>query len=123
MTSSTKADSKPRVGTERLVKVTAGASDKIFELISREGNGEYLRIRITGGGCNGLSYKMKFVSEPKESDILVVSSGIEVLIDSKTALYLRGTTLDYSNKMVAGGFKFSNPNAKASCSCGESFNL
>ena len=66
---------------------------------------------------------MKFVSEPKESDILVVSSGIEVLIDSKTALYLRGTTLDYSNKMVAGGFKFSNPNAKASCSCGESFNL
>ena len=123
MTSSTKADSKPRVGTESLVKVTAGASDKIFELISREGNGEYLRIRITGGGCNGLSYKMKFVSEPKESDILVVSSGIEVLIDSKTALYLRGTTLDYSNKMVAGGFKFSNPNAKASCSCGESFNL
>ena len=123
MTSSTKADSKPRVGTERLVKVTAGASDKIFELISREGNGEYLRIRITGGGCNGLSYKMKFVSEPKESDILVVSSGIEVLIDSKTALYLRGTTLDYSNKMVAGGFKFSNLNAKASCSCGESFNL
>lgn len=123
MTSSTKVDSKPRVGTERLVKVTAGASDKIFELISREGNGEYLRIRITGGGCNGLSYKMKFVSEPKESDILVVSSGIEVLIDSKTALYLRGTTLDYSNKMVAGGFKFSNPNAKASCSCGESFNL
>lgn len=123
MTSSTKADSQPRVGTERLVKVTAGASDKIFELISREGNGEYLRIRITGGGCNGLSYKMKFVSEPKESDILVVSSGIEVLIDSKTALYLRGTTLDYSNKMVAGGFKFSNPNAKASCSCGESFNL
>ena len=62
MTSSTKADSQPRVGTERLVKVTAGASDKIFELISREGNGEYLRIRITGGGCNGLSYKMKFVS-------------------------------------------------------------
>ena len=123
MTSSTKADSQPRVGTERLVKVTARASDKIFELISREGNGEYLRIRITGGGCNGLSYKMKFVSEPKESDILVVSSGIEVLIDSKTALYLRGTTLDYSNKMVAGGFKFSNPNAKASCSCGESFNL
>ena len=123
MTSSTKADSQPRVGTERLVKVTAGASDKIFELISREGNGEYLRIRITGGGCNGLSYKMKFVSEPKESDILVVSSGIEVLIDSKTALYLRGTTLDYSNKMVAGGFKFSNPNAKASCSCAESFNL
>jgi len=54
---------------------------------------------------------------------LVDSEGIQVLVDSKTTLYLRGTTLDYSNKLVAGGFKFSNPNAKASCSCGESFNL
>jgi len=46
-----------------------------------------------------------------------------LLVDSKTALYLRGTTLEFSDNLVAGGFKFSNPNAKASCSCGESFNL
>ena len=66
---------------------------------------------------------MKFVNDSKENDILVESSGKSVLVDSKTALYLRGTTLDYSNKLVGGGFKFINPNAKASCSCGESFNL
>ena len=66
---------------------------------------------------------MKFVEDGKEGDILVSSAGVQVLVDSKTALYLRGTTLDYSDKLVAGGFKFSNPNAKASCSCGESFNL
>jgi iron-sulfur cluster assembly protein len=46
-----------------------------------------------------------------------------VVVDPKTALYLKGTVLDYSNKMVGGGFKFSNPNAKASCSCGESFSV
>jgi iron-sulfur cluster assembly protein len=66
---------------------------------------------------------MKFVREPKEGDIYVLSEGVRVLVDSKTALYLRGTLLEYSDKLVAGGFKFSNPNAKASCSCGESFNL
>jgi iron-sulfur cluster assembly protein len=66
---------------------------------------------------------MKFISEPKEGDIYVLSERVKVLVDSKTALYLRGTLLEYSDKMVAGGFKFSNPNAKASCSCGESFNL
>jgi len=82
-----------------------------------------LRVAITGGGCNGLSYKMRFVAEPKAGDILVRSEGIEVLVDPKSALYLRGTHLDYSDKMIGGGFKFSNPNAKASCSCGESFSL
>jgi iron-sulfur cluster assembly protein len=112
-----------REGNEKLVKVSASASVKIFQLIEREGKGEFLRIRITGGGCNGLSYKMKFVMEPKEGDIYVLSESVKVLVDSKTALYLRGTLLEYSDKLVAGGFKFSNPNAKASCSCGESFNL
>ena len=82
-----------------------------------------MRVRITGGGCNGLSYKMKFVAEAKEGDIFVSSQRVKILVDSKTALYLRGTLLEYSDKLVAGGFKFLNPNAKASCSCGESFNL
>ena len=112
-----------REGNEKLVKVSTSASVKIFQLIEREGKGEFLRVRITGGGCNGLSYKMKFVMEPKEGDIYVLSESVKVLVDSKTALYLRGTLLEYSDKLVAGGFKFSNPNAKASCSCGESFNL
>jgi iron-sulfur cluster assembly protein len=112
-----------REGNEKLVQVSPSAAVKIFQLIEREGKGEFLRVRITGGGCNGLSYKMKFVREPKEGDIYVLSEGVRVLIDSKTALYLRGTLLEYSDKLVAGGFKFSNPNAKASCSCGESFNL
>ena len=112
-----------RIGNEKLVRVTKDASVKINELKVREANGEFLRIRITGGGCNGLSYHMKFVEQGKKGDILVNSEGTQVLVDSKTTLYLRGTTLDYSNKLVAGGFKFSNPNAKASCSCGESFNL
>ena len=108
---------------EKLVRLTPRASEKVANLIEREKTGIYLRIRITGGGCNGLSYKMKFVDEWKPNDLFVASEGARVLVDSKTALYLRGTTLDYSDQLVAGGFKFSNPNAKASCSCGESFNL
>ena len=112
-----------REGNEKLVKVSPSAAIKIFQLIEREKKGDFLRIRITGGGCNGLSYKMKFVLEPKEGDIFVLSEGVKILIDSKTALYLRGTLLEHSDKLVAGGFKFANPNAKASCSCGESFNL
>jgi iron-sulfur cluster assembly protein len=112
-----------REGNENLIHVTEAAGAKIGKLIQREGQGCYLRIAISGGGCNGLSYKMKFVPAPKRGDILVRTGGASVVVDSKSALYLKGTHLDYSAAMVAGGFKFSNPNAKASCSCGESFSV
>ena len=112
-----------REGNENLVRLTPAAGGKVAALVAREQAGEFLRIAITGGGCNGLSYKLKFAPEPRRGDILVRSAGVPVVVDAKTALYLKGTVLDYSDKMVAGGFKFSNPNAKASCSCGESFNV
>lgn len=112
-----------REGNENLIHLTAPAGEKVNALIARENQGEFLRVAITGGGCNGLSYKMKFVPAPKRGDILVRTAGVRVVVDSKSALYLKGTHLDYSAAMVSGGFKFSNPNAKASCSCGESFSV
>jgi len=113
----------PREGSENLVRLTESAGAKVRALIAREQQGEFLRVAITGGGCNGLSYKLKFTPEPKKGDILVRSAGANVLVDPRTALYLKGTVLDYSNQLIAGGFKFTNPNAKASCSCGESFSV
>jgi iron-sulfur cluster assembly accessory protein len=112
-----------REGGESLVRLTESAGSKVRALVARENQGEYLRIAITGGGCNGLSYKLKFAPEPKRGDILVRSSGVAVVVDPRTALYLKGTQLDYSTQLIAGGFKFTNPNAKASCSCGESFSV
>jgi iron-sulfur cluster assembly protein len=113
----------PREGGESLVRLTGPAGEKVRALFAREGQGEFLRIAITGGGCNGLSYKLRFAQEPRRGDILVRSSGVPVLVDGRTALYLKGTVLDYSTQLIAGGFKFTNPNAKASCSCGESFSV
>ena len=115
--------SGPRVADERLIRLTAPAGVKVRALAIREAQGNFLRVAISGGGCNGLSYKLRFTGEAKPADILVRTEGVEVIVDPKSALYLRGTHLDYSDKMIGGGFKFSNPNAKASCSCGESFSL
>jgi len=112
-----------REGNENLVRLTEPAGAKVAALIARDRQGEFLRIAISGGGCNGLSYKLRFVAAPKRGDILVRSSGAAVLVDPKTALYLKGTQVDYSDKLIGGGFKFANPNAKASCSCGDSFSV
>ncbi len=112
-----------REGNEKLVQLTGAAGAKVRILVGRECQGEYLRVAISGGGCNGLSYKLRFAPEPRRGDILVRTAGVPVLVDAKTALYLKGTTVDYSDRLIGGGFKFSNPNAKASCSCGESFSV
>lgn len=112
-----------RQGDERLIKLTDSASGKVSNLIERESGNSFLRIGISGGGCNGLSYKMKFVPTARKGDILVRFGDAKVVVDSKSALYLKGTQLDYSNALISGGFKFSNPNATSSCSCGESFSV
>src|SRR4051812_33041588 len=71
-----------REGNETLVRLTAAAGAKVAALIAREQQGEFLRVAISGGGCNGLSYKMKFTAEPKRGDIIVTTAGVHVLVDS-----------------------------------------
>jgi len=112
-----------RIGNDKLISVTKSAGIKLAELISKEADGSLLRIKIVGGGCNGLSYKMHFSGDTKAGDILINAFESWLMIDSKTALFIKGTSLDYSHDLVGGGFKFNNPNAKSSCSCGESFSL
>lgn len=122
-TTTTQLPEGVRVGNENFLRLTEAAGKKVQQLIARDQKGELLRVAIMGGGCNGLSYRLRFVEEPKRGDILVPTAGVQIVVDSKSALYLKGIELDYSSKMIGGGFKFSNPNAKASCSCGESFSL
>ena len=112
-----------RVGDDRLIKLSDPAVKKVVRLAAKEDGKPFLRVGIAGGGCNGLSYKMLFVSAAKKGDILVPFGDAKVIVDSKSALYLKGTRLDYSDALISGGFKFSNPNASSSCSCGESFSV
>jgi len=111
-----------RVGDERLVKVTASAAKKVSSLLTKQGRPQgVLRMAVVGGGCSGLQYKMDLQDAPASRDILVESSGIRVVVDPKSALYVTGSELDYSDALQDGGFKVKNPNAATTCSCGESF--
>ena len=111
-----------RVGDERLVKVTASAAKKVSTLLTKQGRPQgVLRVAVVGGGCSGLQYKMDLQDAPANRDILVESSGIRVVVDPKSALYVTGSELDYVDALQDGGFKVKNPNAATSCSCGESF--
>jgi iron-sulfur cluster assembly accessory protein len=111
-----------RVGDERLIKVSPSAAQKVGALLQKQGrpNG-VLRVAVVGGGCSGLQYKMDLQDQPANRDILVESSGVKVVVDPKSALYVTGSELDYVDALQDGGFKVKNPNAASSCSCGESF--
>ena|ERR1043165_3783988 len=112
-----------KVGNDKLCKVTAKAGNKISGLLTKQGRGDYgaLRIAVVGGGCSGLQYKMDLVDGPANRDIMVMSEGIRIVIDPKSALFVSGSVLDFSEDLQKGGFKVTNPNAQAHCSCGESF--
>ena len=81
----------------------------------------YLRMGVKGGGCSGLSYSLEFDNELSPHDKKFDIDGVQVVCDTKSYLYLNGTTLDYVTEGLTGGFTFSNPNAKSSCGCGTSF--
>jgi iron-sulfur cluster assembly protein len=111
-----------RQGDERLIKVSANAARKVTQLLNKQGRSTgVLRVAVVGGGCSGLQYKMDLQDGPAQRDILVETSGIKVVVDPKSALYVTGSELDYVDALQDGGFKVHNPNAVASCSCGESF--
>jgi len=111
-----------KIGNERLVKATEAASRKLISLLEKQGrpNGA-LRVAVIGGGCSGLQYKMDLVDGPANRDIMVQTGGVRVVVDPKSALFVSGSVLDFSEDLQKGGFKVTNPNAVAHCSCGESF--
>ena len=111
-----------RVSDERLIKVTPSAATRVSGLLKKQGRpGGVLRVSVVGGGCSGLQYKMDLVDGPANRDIMVTSQEVRVVIDPKSALFVSGSVLDYSDDLQKGGFKVTNPNAEAHCSCGESF--
>ena len=113
---------KFKIGNEKLVKVTENASKKLTSLLTRQGRpGGALRVAVIGGGCSGLQYKMDLVDGPANRDILVRSCDVNVVMDPKSARFVSGSLLDYSDDLQKGGFKVTNPTASAHCSCGESF--
>ena len=111
-----------KIGNERLISVTENAARKLASLLKEKGQPEgALRLKVIGGGCSGLQYKMDLVEGPAPRDILVQSYNVRIVVDPKSALFVSGSVLDFSDDLQKGGFKVTNPNAVAHCSCGESF--
>lgn len=109
------------ITTEPIVGLTARAAVECKSLLLLPENaGKNFRVYVEQGGCSGMQYGMVF-DEKRDGDLAGEQHGVEVLVDAISAQYLRGTVVDFSDALTAGGFKITNPNAKESCGCGKSF--
>jgi iron-sulfur cluster assembly accessory protein len=107
-----------------VLAVTEAAAAKAIALARREGFDQaYLRVRVLAGGCSGFSYRLSFERGPAPEDHVIGAYGMNVLVDPKSAPIVAGSTLEFHDLMLGGGFKVNNPQAVHECACGESFSI
>jgi len=107
-----------------MITLTSIAVAKLKEMSQEMEIGHLsVRVSIKGGKCAGFSHEMLFDDITNDMDEIIEQDGIKIVIDSMSAQYLEGTTIDYEDGLMSSGFKFINPNATGSCGCGQSFSI
>ena len=105
-----------------VVSMTSRAADKLKEIITKQGRDDLaLRVYVTPGGCSGFSYGMTFAEGREEDDTLIEQNGVRIVVDPMSAMYIKGSEIDFVDALMGGGFALRNPNAVSSCGCGQSF--
>lgn len=105
------------------ITLTDAAADRVKSFIANRGKGLGIRLGVKTTGCSGMAYVLEFADESEEDDQIFEDHGVKVIIDPKSLVYLDGTEVDYGREGLNEGFKFNNPNTKATCGCGESFTV
>ncbi len=105
------------------VILTERAAKHVSTFIAKRGKGVGLRLGVRTSGCSGLAYKLEYADAVNPEDVLFESNGVKVLVDPKSLPYIDGTVLDFAREGLNEGFKFTNPNIKDECGCGESFTV
>lgn len=110
---------------EENISLTNSAKDKVIKLLSAEERDDlFLRIAVQPGGCSGLRYQLYFDHNKLEDDKINTfeDGNLLLVVDKMSSPYLNGATIDFVDTIDKQGFIIDNPNAKGSCSCGDSFN-
>ena len=105
------------------ISITENAALHVMNHLKDRGSGVGVRLGVKTTGCSGLAYVIEFADEVDKDDTIFEDRGIKIIVDPKCLMYLDGTELDFAKEGLNEGFKFTNPNEKARCGCGESFSV
>jgi iron-sulfur cluster assembly protein len=110
-----------------MLQLSPVAISEIQRIQSRQSQpNAFVRLGITPGGCADYYYTLKLEETggaiaPEEQ--IFMCGDIKVVVDPHSYQLLEGLTLDYSEDLMGGGFRFHNPQAIHTCGCGNSFSL
>ena len=106
-----------------MITLTDRAANELKDLMTSQNKASAaLRVWVAGGGCSGLSYGMALdENEPEADDQVFETDGVKLFVDTLSLGYMEGSSVDYVDDVLGGGFKIENPNATSSCGCGSSF--
>ena len=105
------------------ISLTNSAANHVKGYLEKRGKGVGVRLGVKTTGCSGMAYTIEFADQIENEDQVFEDKGVKVIIDPKSMVYLSGTELDFTREGLNEGFKFTNPNEKDRCGCGESFSV
>ncbi|MBW4675565.1 MAG: iron-sulfur cluster assembly accessory protein [Desmonostoc geniculatum HA4340-LM1] len=106
-----------------MIHLSQAAASEIVRIKSKQQSNVLFRLGVKPGGCSGLFYDMSFDEAIKVGDRVFDFDELQVIIDTESLNQLNGLTVDYSEDLMGGGFRFHNPQAIATCTCGNSFSI
>ncbi|MGC4028711.1 MAG: iron-sulfur cluster assembly protein IscA [Steroidobacteraceae bacterium] len=105
------------------ISLTPAAADRIHKFIAARGQGLGLKLGVRKTGCSGFAYVVNYADQVSPQDLVFEDHGVKVFVDPESLPFIDGTTVDFVKQGLNEAFRFSNPNTKGECGCGESFSV
>ncbi|HEX3837592.1 MAG TPA: iron-sulfur cluster assembly protein IscA [Steroidobacteraceae bacterium] len=105
------------------ISLTESAADRVRTFLASRGRGLGLRLAVRKTGCSGFAYVVNYADDSNPDDVVFEDQGVKVFVDRESLSLVNGTVVDFVKQGLNEAFKFSNPNVKGECGCGESFSV
>jgi iron-sulfur cluster assembly protein len=105
------------------ISLTESAADRVRSFLASRGRGLGLRLGVRKTGCSGFAYVVNYADDSRPDDVVFEDQGVKVFVDRESLTLVNGTIVDFVKQGLNEAFKFSNPNVKGECGCGESFSV
>jgi iron-sulfur cluster assembly protein len=111
------------MGHAMAISLTESAADRVRTFLASRGRGLGLRLGVRKTGCSGFAYVVNYADDSRPDDVIFEDQGVKVFVDRESLILVNGTIVDFVKQGLNEAFKFSNPNVKGECGCGESFSV
>ncbi len=105
------------------ISLTESAADRVRTFLASRGRGLGLRLGVRKTGCSGFAYVVNYADDSRPDDVVFEDQGVKVFVDRESLILVNGTVVDFVKQGLNEAFRFSNPNVKGECGCGESFSV